>query len=139
LLRLIVASKLIVAYDLMLLRLIGGQITKLLLILPNCCIDLIVAYITKLLYRLIAYDLMLLRLAMDSSDTPPKHEEEDDESSVDLSMFDTEDDKSSVDLKIFDTEDSKSSDPDDCCHHIEKVSTSISKFSIFITSLIITN
>jgi hypothetical protein len=40
-------------------------------------------------------------------------------------MFDTEDDKSSVKLKIFDREDDKSSDPDDCCHHIEKVSTSI--------------
>jgi hypothetical protein len=55
-------------------------------------------------------------------------------------MFDTEDDKSSsVDLKMFDTEDSKSPDPDDCCHHIEKVSTSNQIFSIFITSLIITN
>jgi hypothetical protein len=54
-------------------------------------------------------------------------------------MFDTEDDKSSVDLKIFDTEDDKSSDLDDCCHHIEKVSTSVQMFSIFITSLIITN
>jgi hypothetical protein len=50
---------------------------------------------------------------MDSSHTPPKHEKEDDKSfSVDLLMFDIEDDKSS-------------SDPDDCCHHIEKVSTSI--------------
>jgi hypothetical protein len=78
---------------------------------------------------------------MDSSHTytPPKHEKEDDESFVDLSIFDTEDDKSSVDLKIFDTEDSKSSDPDDCYHYIEKVSTSIKMFSIFITSLIITN
>jgi hypothetical protein len=54
-------------------------------------------------------------------------------------MFNTEDDKSSVDLKIFDTEDDKSSDPDDCCHHIKNVSTSIQIFSIFITSLIITN
>jgi hypothetical protein len=76
---------------------------------------------------------------MDSSHTPPKHEKEDDESSVDLLIFDKEDDKPSVDLKILDTEDSKSSDPDDCCHHIEKVSTSIQMFSIFITSLIITN
>jgi hypothetical protein len=79
---------------------------------------------------------------MDSShtDTPPKHKKEDDESSVDLTIFDTEDDKSSsVDLKIFDTEDFKSSDPDDCYHHIEKVSPSIQMFSIFITSLIITN
>jgi hypothetical protein len=55
-------------------------------------------------------------------------------------MFDTEDDKSSfVDLKIFDTKDSKFSDPDDRCHHIEKVSTSSQMFSIFTTSLIITN
>jgi hypothetical protein len=78
---------------------------------------------------------------MDSfhTSTLPKHEKEDDESSIDLSMFDTEDDKSSVDLKIFDTEDDKSSDLDDCCHHIEKVSTSVQIFSIFITSLIITN
>jgi hypothetical protein len=78
---------------------------------------------------------------MDSSHTPPKHEKEDDKSSyVNLSMFDTEDDKFSyVELKMFDTEDSKSSDPDDCCHHIKKVSTSIQMFSIFITSLIITD
>jgi hypothetical protein len=76
---------------------------------------------------------------MKSSHTP-KHEKEDDEFSVDLSMFDTDDDKSSsVDLKIFDTENSKFSDPDDCCHHIEKMSSSIQMFSIFITSLIITN
>jgi hypothetical protein len=55
-------------------------------------------------------------------------------------MFDTGDDKpSSVDLKIFDTEDSNAYDPDDCCHHIKKVSTSIQMFSIFITSLMITN
>jgi hypothetical protein len=77
---------------------------------------------------------------MDSSHTPPKHEKEDDEFFVDLLMFDTEDDKSFfVDLKMFDTKDFKSSDPNDCCHHIEKVSTSIQMFSIFITSLIITN
>jgi hypothetical protein len=78
---------------------------------------------------------------MDSSHTPVKYEKEDDKSSsIDLSMFDTEDDKSSsVDLKIFDTEDSKSSNPDDCCHHVEKVITNIQIFSIFITSLIITN
>jgi hypothetical protein len=76
---------------------------------------------------------------MDSFHTPPKHEKHDDESSVDLSMFDTEDDNSSVDLKIFDTEDSKSSDMNDYYHHIEKVSTSIQMFTIFITSLIITN
>jgi hypothetical protein len=63
--------------------------------------------------------------AIDSTHTPPMYEKEDDESSVNLSMFDTDDDKSSVDLKMFDTENSKSSDPDDCCHHIEKLSTSI--------------
>jgi hypothetical protein len=57
--------------------------------------------------------------------TPPKHEKHDVESSVDL--------------KMFDTEDNKSSNLDDCCHHIKKVSTSIQMFSIFITSLIITN
>jgi hypothetical protein len=79
---------------------------------------------------------------MDSSHTgtPPKHEKDDDESSVDITMFDIEDDKSSsVDFKMFDIEDSWSSDPDDCCHHNERVSRSIQKFSIFITSLIITN
>jgi hypothetical protein len=64
---------------------------------------------------------------MDSSHTFSKHEKEDDKSSsVSLAMFDTEDEKSSsIDLKIFDTEHSNVSDPDDCCHHIEKVSTSI--------------
>jgi hypothetical protein len=56
---------------------------------------------------------------MYSSHTPPKHKKEDDESSVDFSMFDTEDDKPSVDLKIFDIENSKPSNPDDFCHHIE--------------------
>jgi hypothetical protein len=41
-------------------------------------------------------------------------------------MFDTENDNlSSVDFKMFDTEDSNVSDPDDCCHHIKNVSTSI--------------
>ncbi len=76
---------------------------------------------------------------MDSSHTPLKHEKEDDESSVDIAMFDTEDDISSADLKMFDTDDSKSSDLDDCCHHIEKLSTNIQMFIIFITSIIITN
>jgi hypothetical protein len=78
---------------------------------------------------------------MDSSHTPHKHEKEDDKpSSVDLVIFDTEDDKSSsVDLKMFDKEDFNASDSDDCCHHIEKVSTNIQIFSIFITSLMITN
>jgi hypothetical protein len=77
---------------------------------------------------------------MDSSHAPPKYEKEGDKSSIDLPMFDTEDDKSSsVDLKMFDTEDSNASDPNDCCHHIEKVRTSIQMFSIFIISLMITN
>jgi hypothetical protein len=40
---------------------------------------------------------------------------------------------------MFDSDDDKSSNPDDCCHHIEKVSTNIMMFSTFITSLIITN
>jgi hypothetical protein len=63
---------------------------------------------------------------MNSSHTiKEKHKEEDDESDVDLSMFDSEDDESF--------------DPDDCCYHIKNVSTSIQIFSIFITSLIITN
>jgi hypothetical protein len=57
--------------------------------------------------------------------TPFKHEKEDDESDIDLSIFDSKDDESS--------------DQIDCCHHIEKVSISIQIFSIFITSLIITN
>jgi hypothetical protein len=57
--------------------------------------------------------------------TPPKHEEEDDESDIDLSMFDSEDDEFS--------------DLDDCCHHIENVNRNIQMFSIFITSLIIIN
>jgi hypothetical protein len=78
---------------------------------------------------------------MDSSHTFPKHEKEDDKSpSIELAMFDTETHKStSVDLNIFDIEDSSASDPDDCCHQIEKVITSIQIFSIFITSLMITN
>jgi hypothetical protein len=54
--------------------------------------------------------------------TPPKHENEVCSSDDDLTMFD-----------------SSSSDTDDCCHHIEKVGTNIQMFSIFITSLIITN
>jgi hypothetical protein len=68
-----------------------------------------------------------------------KHKKEDDEFSVDLTMFDIKDNKSSVDLTIFDTDDDKSFDPDDYCDHIEKVSTSIQMFIIFTTSLIITN
>jgi hypothetical protein len=63
---------------------------------------------------------------MNSSHTPLKHEKENDKSS-------------SIDLLMLETEDDKSSDSDDCCHHIEKVSTSIQIFSIFITSLMITN
>jgi hypothetical protein len=71
---------------------------------------------------------------MDSSHTPPKHEKEDDKSSsINLAMFDMEDEKSSsVDLKMFDTEDSNTSDPDDCCHHNKKVSTSIFKCLVFL-------
>jgi hypothetical protein len=63
---------------------------------------------------------------MDSSHTgtPPKNEEGD---------------ESDVDLTMFDWEDHESSDPDDCCRHIEKVSTSIQMFNIFISSLTITN
>jgi hypothetical protein len=63
---------------------------------------------------------------MDSSHTgtPPKNKKED---------------ESDIDLTIFDLEDVESSDPDDYCHHIEKVITSIQIFSIFIISLIITN
>jgi hypothetical protein len=78
---------------------------------------------------------------MDPSHTgaPPKHKKDDDESSIDLAMFDTEDDKSYVDLIMFDTKDDKSFNQDDCCHHIEKVSTSIQNFSIIISSLTITN
>jgi hypothetical protein len=57
--------------------------------------------------------------------TPPKHKKEDNEFSVDLSIFNIEDDKFYVDLKIFDTEDFKSSDTDNCCHHIKKMSTNI--------------
>jgi hypothetical protein len=78
---------------------------------------------------------------MDSShtDAPPKYEKDDDEPSIDLTMFDLEDGKSSVDLTIFNTEDDKSSDPDNYCHHIKNVSTSIQMFSIFIISLIIIN
>jgi hypothetical protein len=71
--------------------------------------------------------------------TPLKHDKEDDESDIDLTMFDSEDDESAFDLSMFDSEHDKFADPNDCCHHIEKVSTSIQIFSIFITSLIITN
>jgi hypothetical protein len=73
------------------------------------------------------------------TDTSFKHEKEDDESDVDLTMFNSENDEFDIDLSMFDTEDDKYSDPDHCCHHIEKVSTNIQIFNIFITSLIITN
>jgi hypothetical protein len=64
--------------------------------------------------------------------TPPKHEKEDDESTVDLSMFDTEDDKSfSIDLKMFNTEDSKSSNPDDCCHLLKRW-TQVFKYLVYL-------
>jgi hypothetical protein len=73
---------------------------------------------------------------MDSShiDTPPKNEKADDEYNVDLTMFDLEDDDFDVDFLMFDSKHDKSSDPDDCCHHIEMVSTSIQMFNIFITN-----
>jgi hypothetical protein len=78
---------------------------------------------------------------MNSSHTPPKHEKVYDKSFfIELKMFNTKHDKSSsADLKMFDMKDSNIFDLDDCCHHIEKVSTSIQMFSIFITSLMITN
>jgi hypothetical protein len=64
---------------------------------------------------------------MDSSHTgiPPKHEEDDDESDLDLTMFDSEDDEYDIDLSIFDSEYDNSSDPADCYHYIEKVCTNI--------------
>jgi hypothetical protein len=53
-------------------------------------------------------------------------QDDDKSSSVNLAMFDREDEKSSsVDLKIFNTDDSNASGIDDCCHHIENVSTNI--------------
>jgi hypothetical protein len=57
---------------------------------------------------------------MDSSchtGTPSKHEDEVCSSDDDLAMFDP-----------------SSSDPDDCCHCIEKVSTNVQMFSTFITN-----
>jgi hypothetical protein len=97
---------------------------------------LISSSIVKFKFKSIAY----VQIVNCQPWTPPKHEKEDDKSFVDLAMFDTEDDKSfSVDLKLFDTEDSNAFDPDDCCHHIEKVSTSIQMFTIFITSLMVIN
>jgi hypothetical protein len=66
-----------------------------------------------------------------NTDTPPKHEDEVCSSDDDLTMFDS----SSSDEE----EDDESSDLDYCGHHIEKVSTNVQMFSIFITSLIITN
>jgi hypothetical protein len=73
-------------------------------------------------------------LSINSNDytiTHPKHEDEVCSSDDDLTMFDS----SSSDEE----EDDDSSDPDDYCHHIEKVSINSQMFSIFITSLIITN
>jgi hypothetical protein len=68
---------------------------------------------TKLLHMSKCLWWNYLLSTIDSSQTPPKHEKEDDRSSsVDLSLFNTKDDK-------------PSSDSDDCCHHIEKVSTII--------------
>jgi hypothetical protein len=71
---------------------------------------------------------------MDSSGhtgTPHKYEDEVCRSHDDLTMFDS--------LSSDEEEDDESSDPDNCYHHIEKVSINIQIFSIFITSLIITN
>jgi hypothetical protein len=62
-----------------------------------------------------------------------------DSSHTGTTLKNEEEDESDVDLTMFDLEDDESSDPDDCCHHIKKVSTSIQMFSIFITSLIIIN
>jgi hypothetical protein len=50
-----------------------------------------------------------------------------------------EDDELDLDLTMFDSEDGESFDPDDCYHHIKKMSTSIQIFSVFITSFIIIN
>jgi hypothetical protein len=60
-------------------------------------------------------------------------------SHTDTPLKNEEKNESDVDLTMFDSEDYESSDPDDCCHHIKKVSTNIQMFSIFITNLIITN
>jgi hypothetical protein len=65
-----------------------------------------------------------------NTDTPPKHEDEVCSSDDGLRMFDSSSDEE---------EDDESFNPDDCCHQIEKVNTSIQIFSIFITSIIITN
>jgi hypothetical protein len=80
----------------------------------------IVTYVKMLMTKLLIVSHELL------PHSPPKHEKDDDKSF-------------SVDLKMFDINDSNAYDPDDCCYHIEKVSTSIQIFSIFITSLMITN
>jgi hypothetical protein len=77
----------------------------------------IIAFIKMLMTKLLTINHVLLPHSS-------KHEKEDDKFS-------------SIDLPIFDTKDDKSSDPDDCCHYIEKESIQI--FSIFITSLMITN
>jgi hypothetical protein len=96
--------------------------------------DQIIAYVKMLMTKLLTINHGLLTHSFQA------RERDDKSSSVDLVMYDTEDDKcSSINLKMFDTENSNASDPDDCCHHIEKVSTSIQMFSIFITSLMITN
>jgi hypothetical protein len=109
-----------------------------------CCINRLLHRLIVAYDQIITYVKMLITKLLTVSHgllphTPPKYKKEDDESSVYLLMFDTNDDKSSVDIKIFDIDDSKSSDPDDCWHHIKKVSTSIQIFIIFISSLIISN
>jgi hypothetical protein len=66
---------------------------------------------------------------MDSSrhtGTPPKHKDEDNsygQSDDDLTIFDS--------LSSDEEKDDESSHLEDCCHHIEKVSTNIQMFSIF--------
>jgi hypothetical protein len=96
--------------------------------------DQIVAYVKMFITKLLTISHGLLPHCSQAQ------ERDDKSSSIDLVMFDAEDDKfSSVDLKTFDTKYSNASNPDDCYHHIEKVSKSIQIFSIFITSLMITN
>jgi hypothetical protein len=62
--------------------------------------------------------------------TPLKHEDKVYSSDDDLVIFDS---------SSSDEDDESSSDPDDYCHHIEKVGTNVQIFNIFINSLIITN
>jgi hypothetical protein len=82
--------------------------------------DQIVAYVKMLMIKLLIVIYGLLPHCSQAREIDDKS------SSIDLTMFDIEDDKSFfIDLKIFDTADYNTSDPNDCCHHIEKVSTNI--------------